>query len=119
MIIVGVSYKLRTHYRVKNVSICDYNITREVVHSIHEEHYKTSGGKYRRSVTVHNYAVRFENGAEWRVPQEVYAWSERLRMSGRGVHESTHRGDTMLIVTDKRTDKIVMAYNTEIFEYKN
>jgi len=120
LIIVGVANRLRTQYRLKKVAIYDYNITCAVVHSIHGEHYKASGGgKYRRSVNVHNYAVRFENDTEWRVPQEVYAWSDRLCMSGRGVYESTHRGDTMLVVTDKRTDKIIMAYNTEIFEYKN
>lgn len=120
LIIVGVSYKLRTHYRVKNVSICDYNITHEVVHSISEEHYKAdTGGKRRRIEQIDNYIVHFESGKEWRIPKQNYVWHERLRASDRGVYETTHRGDTMLIATDKRTDKIVMAYNTEIFEYKN
>ena len=77
-----------------------------------------------KTALTHEYDITinarfFENGKEWRVPKENYAWNERFRMSDLGVYKSTHRGDTMLAVTDKRTDTIIVAYNTEIFEYKN
>ena len=120
LIIFGIANYLRVKYRIKNVSICNYDVTREVVNRISEEHYKAdTGAKRRRTEQIDNYIIHFENGKEWRVPKENYAWNERLRMSALGVYKSTHRGNTMLIATDKRTDKIVMAYNTEIFEYKN
>ena len=120
LIIFGIAEHCRARNRIKNVTICDYNITHEVVHSISEEHYKAdTGGKRRRIEQIDNYTTHFESGKEWRIPKQNYVWHERLRASDRGVYETTHRGDTMLAVTDKRTDTIIVAYNTEIFEYKN
>ena len=120
LIIFGIANYLRVKYRIKNVSICNYDVTREVVHSISEEHYKAdTGGKRRRIEQIDNYTTHFESGKEWRIPKQNYVWHERLRASDRGVYKTTHRGDTMLAVTDKRTDTIIVAYNTEIFEYKN
>lgn len=120
MMIVGIVNNLRIKYRMKMVSICDYNITTEIVYSISEEHYEENiGVKSRYTVQRDNYTIHFESGKEWRIPKENYNWHERLRMQDLGVFHSTHRGDTMLVVTDKKTDRIVMAYNTELFEYKN
>ena len=94
----------------------------ETVHSITEEHYRTETGgsiRHRRTEQVNNYIVRFENDKSWRVPKELYNWNERLRCQDLGVYNTTHRGDTMIVVTEKSTGKIAVAYNTNIFEYKN
>ena len=115
------------HYRLKNqikkVSINDYDITTEVVHSIAEEHYRAErgGGRRhrRRTEQIDNYSIRFESGKIWRVPQENYAWSERLRSSDLGVYNSTHREDSMIVVTKRASGDVVMAYHADIFEYKN
>ena len=115
--------------RFKKWSIHDYDVATEVVHSIDEEHYLTyydhrrKVGKRRgglvRTVPVNNYSIRFENGKIWRVPKELYCWNERLRMQDLGIYRTTHRGDTLIVVTKKDTGKIVVAYHTEFFEYKN
>ena len=34
-----------------------------------------------------------------------------------GIRNSTHRGDTMIVITEKNSGKIVVAYNTEFFDY--
>ena len=108
--------------QIKNVIISNYDITSEIVHSTDEEHYRAERGgsvRHRRTEQIDNYIIRFESGKVWRVPKELYSWNERLRMQDRGVCNSTHRGDTMIIVTEKSSGEIVVAYNTEIFEYKS
>ena len=118
----SIFYHFRLKARIKSVRINDYYITAEIVHSISEEHYRAETGgsvRHRRTEQVDNYIVRLENGKVWRVPKELYCWNERLRMHDVGVFNSTHRGDTMMVVTEKRSDKIIVAYNTEIFDYKN
>ena len=113
---------VRLKNRVKNITINNYDITVETVHSITEEHYRAETGgstRHRRTEQVDNYIVRFENGKDWRIPKELYNWDERLRRQDLGVYNTTHRGDTMIVVTEKNTGKIVVAYSAEYFEYKN
>ena len=126
LIVFFICFAIFKHFRlkneIKNVTINDYIITTEVVHSTAEEHYKAETGgsvRHRRTEQINNYIVRFENGKSWRIPKELYRWNERLRMQDRGVYHTTHRGDVLIVVTEKATDKIVVAYHTDIFEYKN
>ena len=119
-IIYCVFYFFRLKNRIKNVTINDYAITTETVNSIDEEHYRARGaGKHARSKRIDNYIIRFENGKAWRIPKELYRWSDDLRMSDFSIHGSTHRGDVFKVVTKKDTCDIAVAYNTNIFEYKN
>ncbi len=129
--IIGISifHHFRLKNQIKNVMINDYDITAEIVHSIAEEHYRAEIGgsvaeiggsvKRRRTEQINNYIIRFESRKVWRVPKELYSWNERLRMHDVGIFNSTHRGDTMIVVTEKNSGKIVVAYHTEIFEYKS
>ena len=113
---------LRLKNQIKNVTINDYIITTEVVHSTAEEHYKAETGgsiRHRRTEQINNYIVRFENGKSWRIPKELYRWNERLRKHDSDIYHTTHRGDTLIVVTKKDTGEIVVAYHTDIFEYKN
>ena len=122
LIVYSIFNHIRLKNRIKNVTINNYYVTTEIVHSITEEHYRTETGgsiRHRRTEQVNNYIVRFETGKDWRIPKELYNWDERLRWQDMGVYNTTHRGDTMIVVTEKNTDKIVVAYNTDIFEYKN
>ena len=66
---------VRPKNRVKNITINNYDITMETVHSITEEHYRTETGgsiRHRRTKQVNNYIARFENGKNWRIPKELY-----------------------------------------------
>lgn len=122
LIAFAVVHSILFQYRIKHVSVRDYEITTEVVHSISEEHYRAERGgriRHRRTEQINNYNIRFENGKIWRIPKELYAWSERLRKQDLGIYQTTHRGDHLLVVTKKDTGKIVVAYHTELFEYKN
>ena len=121
MAIVG---RIRLKHRIKHVSIADYEITTETVHSIDEEHFKVERGggairRYRSTETVNNYYIRFENGKIWHLPKELYAWNERLRRGDMGIFNATHRDDRMIVVTKKDTGEIVVAYHTDIFEYSS
>ncbi len=112
----------RLRNKTKNININDYIISTEIVHSVDEEHYEAV--KYRRTGArrreqTDNYIIRFESGKSWHVPKELYGWDERLRMRDGRIFNSTHRGDAMIVLTEKRSDKIVVAYNTEIFDYND
>lgn len=109
-------FRLKRH--IKNVSIDDYEIKTEVVANTTEESYVKKGPKWH-SKRVNNYTIRFENGESWRIPEDNYPWSKERRMSGFAIFQSTHRGDVFMVVIKKDTGKIVVAYNTEFFEYKN
>ena len=106
----------------RSVNVNDYEISRETVHSVSEETYKADAGgtlNRRRTEIRNNYTVIFESGKIWRIPaKENYAWNERLRTQALGIYRSTHKGDTMIAVTKKDTGKTVMAYNSDLFEYK-
>ena len=126
LIVFLIGYRLFDHFllknQIKNVTIDDYDITIDVVSSTDEEHYMVTidSSVVRRCIDeVHNYIIHFENGKSWRVPKELYGGKDRLWMQDRGIYNSTHRGDTMITVTEKNTGNIVIAYNTNIFEYKN
>ena len=112
----------RLKNKIKNVTINDYIITTEVVHSTSEEHYKAETGRsihHRRTEQINNHIIRFESGKSWRIPKELYSWNERLRQCDGSIYNTTHRGDRLIAVTEKSTGKIIVAYHIEVFEYKN
>ena len=101
----------------KKITVNDYQITQETVNCVVVETYINKRSRYR--YTRYNYLVRFENGKTWAIPTENYAWTENHRMYGSEVLQATHCNDTMIVVTNKRNGKIVMAYNTDTFTYAN
>ena len=103
-------------HRIKNLSMDDYEIKTDVISHTESEHYKTEAPRGRKRVD--NYTLYFESGACWRIPPEIYCWSERKRSSGRGIHQNAHRGDIFTVVLNKNTGEIAMAYDTEFFTYK-
>lgn len=119
----GVVHYSRLRRRIRNVTISDYDITTEIVHSTDEEHYRAeaAGNRlgHRHTEQINNYVIRFENGKVWYVPKQLYSWSERLRMTDSGIRNSTHRGDPMIVVAEKGSGEIVVAYHTELFKYRN
>lgn len=122
LVVGSIFHHFRLKSKIKNVRINDYDITEEIVHSTDEEHYKAEAGgsiRHRRTKPVDNYIIRFKSGKVWRIPKELYCWNERRRMHDVGIFNSTHRGDTMIVITTKKSKEIVVAYNTEIFEYKS
>lgn len=118
----GLFHHFHLKSQIKRLTVNEYEVTEEIVHSTDEEHYRAEAGGtvgHRRTEQINNYSIRFENGKIWRVPKELYCWNERLRMHDVGIFHSTHRGDTMVVVTKKSSGKIVIAYHAEIFEYKS
>ena len=106
-------------YKARQVSIDGYEITVQTLHSKDCERYVMRGsGRYGRVKTVYNYTWRFENGQSWRLPQRIYLWSDLYSLAHARVHESIHRGDSMLVVTKKDGGDVMVAYPTEIFEYR-
>ena len=107
----------RYYLENKKIVLNDYQITQETVNCVIVETYVEKRSKYK--YTRHNYFVRFENGKIWAIPADNYAWTEKHRMSFGEIYQNTHMEDTMIVVTKKRSGKIVMAYNTDTFTYVN
>ena len=103
-------------HRIKAISMDDYEIKTDVISHTESEHYKTEAPRGRKRVS--NYTLYFESGAYWCIPPEIYCWSERKRSSARGVHQTAHCGDVFIVVLNKNTGEIAMAYDTEFFTYK-
>ena len=112
-ILSPIILKFKTH----RVKIDDYAIKNEIVYGLREEHFTSREGKHRRP--VHNYIIRFENGKSWRIPKDNYLWRDDCPMFDSLVYKEVNRGDTMIVVTKKKNGKVVMAYSTKIFQYKD
>lgn len=115
---------IRQKNSIKKVSIDDYEVKKECVSHIKEESYRTDHKMYinpmfRKIHTAHVYIMHFENGKTWNMPKSNYKWSGECPMSDIMIYQTTHRGDLFWTVTEKATDKIVMAYPAEYFEYKD
>ena len=114
----------RKQKSINNVSIENYEIKAECVSFVKEEIYSTDH-KIHLSPTVKKihtaqiYIMFFDNGNTWNIPKNNYAWSGEFPMSDDFIYKNTHFGDIFWTVTEKNTGKIVVAYPTEYFEYKN
>lgn len=106
-------------HKRKSFCIDDYEVAIAALSHTEEEHYKQSRGvRVRRGRKVNNYTLWFENKRSWRVPKHNYTWSKEHEMSDLAIFQSSHRGDIFIVVINKISCNIVMAYNTEFFEYK-
>ena len=114
----------RKQKSINNVSIENYEIKAECVSFVKEEIYSTDH-KIHLSPTVKKihtaqiYIMFFDNGKTWNIPKNNYAWSGEFPMSDDFIYKNTHFGDIFWTITEKNTGKIVVAYPTEYFEYKN
>ena len=111
----------RLKKQIKMVTIDDYDITKETVSSTSEEHFRADAVgslRHRHTEKIDNYTVHFDNGKSWRIPKELYRWDDRLRMRDADICSSIHRTDTLIAVTKKETGEVVVAYNTNVFEYR-
>ena len=102
----------------KTLSFDDYCVNTEKVRDTAEETYITGGLRLPRMREVSNYTITFENGKSWRVSENNYSWSKEYPMKALGVYHTAHKGDLMYVVTKRSDGKIVMAYHTDYFEYK-
>ena len=123
VVYLAVDY-FRKQKSINNVSIENYEIKAECVSFVKEEIYSTDH-KIHLSPTVKKihtaqiYIMFFDNGKTWNIPKNNYAWSGEFPMSDDFIYKNTHFGDIFWTVTEKNTGKIVVAYPTEYFEYKN
>lgn len=109
---------LKIKHQIKNVRMEDYEISTDTLSHKEHDSYVVKGPTYH-SHRVNLYTLNFESKKTWRISPKNYTWSERNSMSDFGIHESSHRGDSFITITHKKSGKIVMAYHTDIFEYKN
>lgn len=102
----------------KRISVNDYDISTSVVRSTDAKRnvYGARDKMHLKYDLLYGY-IYFENGKKWRIPIQNYLWSENA-MSDWGIYENTHRGDEFITVSKKKTGKIVVAYNKNLFEYK-
>ncbi len=115
---------LRKQKSIANVSIENYEIKTECVSLVKEEIYSTDHKIHLNSTvkkihTAKAHIMLFDSGKTWNIPRDNYSWSGECPMSGDFIYKNTRFGDVFYTVTEKQTDKIVVAYPVEYFEYKN
>lgn len=101
--------------RQKRFCIDDYRVAKATVVDRSEEHYVARSR--HRSRIVYLCHVEFDNGEIWLIPKDNFAWSEQAR-SAPFLYSIAEPGKTFWIVQRKDTGKIVVAYPTELFTYR-
>ena len=109
---------IMAHLRIKNVSVSDYEIKCDSVSHKSDETYRKRYSQYN-SRTINNYTICFTDSGEWRVPKQNYLWLGEYSKSDFSVFENTHRDDGYIVVVNKSTGKIAVAYSLNMFEYKD
>ncbi len=62
--------------------------------------------------------LQFSNNGRWELEGNYYSWSDKYKMSGTGICNTSVSKDIFYVVLYKNTKKVVMAYNTKFFDYK-
>jgi len=121
IVIVVVSAILLRKHEQNNVRMDNYEVSTEVMSHVEIETYEQRESSrrsiVRRYITITNCTLHFENGKSWRIPKKIYTWSEYLQMSDESLCASSDCGDTFIVVTEKRSGNIAMAYPTKLFRY--
>ena len=101
-----------------NVRLENYEVVSEVLsHKTEDKHREWVNKHCKKDVSV--FTLYFENKKSIRIPEMNYTWSPIRQMSDFSLFNISHRGDEFIIVLNKKTGKIVMAYPAKYFEYKN
>lgn len=119
---------LREKARRQYVLGGNYDIGRETVYSLDEEHFERKDRMrtlflpnslnvfLRREVNC--YTVRMESGKVWRIPKKLYTWTKRQGITNEATYAALHRGDEMITVSERGTGVILIAYAVRLFSYK-
>lgn len=121
LIVYCVFINLRIRHKVKKVRIENYEVTTAtLLHSVDESHWEEEVSRQgsRHRVWVSYYVLRFEEFGYWLIPKDNYLWSGELPMGDGYIYENSHRGDKFIVVIEKKTKRVVMAYHTDLFEYR-
>ena len=109
---------VRLKNRVKNITINNYDITMETVHSITEEHSRRETGgsiRHRRTEQVNNYIVRFENGKIAKVPLTSYETKTNRKKLANAFYEKVPIADTQVESTNVSASKILSNFENLTF----
>lgn len=116
LLIAFIYSRYRLKRSIRDVSINDYTVTTDTVSHTEQEKYVNKNGRCGRVVC--NYNLYFQNGKAWRIPKDNYLWSEERPMSDLAIFDSAHCGDTFVVVAEKDSGRIIVAYSTEFFKYE-
>ena len=107
--------------KAQALSLENYDITTAVLSSVALEEYtkRSVTRQYGMSREVKNYALHFEGGKSWRIPERCYRWRKEGRLSDLYIYENSHRGDVFTVVTHKKTGQCVAVYSHKLFDCKS
>ena len=75
---------------------------------------------YNRYGITTEHHLFFSGYGEYVIPPENYTWSQNFNMSDKSVYNCSTCGDEFYLVLSKpHTGKILLAYNTKMFEFEN
>ena len=119
ILLYGTAFLLWERRRLKSICLEDYEVIRAVLSSKEGENYKQMRGRHFLSRrTVVRYLLHFEGGATWDIPDKLYPWSTENKTGSYFIYENAHRGDGYILVTEKQTGRVAVAYPEEYFTYR-
>ena len=103
---------------MKKVRLQDYEITTDFVSEAADESFFVKTAPLSSGRHVQYRVLRFKTNGKWWIPEQNYLWSERNSMSDGDLLAHSHLEDEFIVVIEKKTKRIVVAYSTKVFEYK-
>ncbi len=103
--------------KTKRITLSDFEITKQILSHKSSESFKVETGgsvSHRKTEQVDNYILYFEDGRSW----QLFDYNYSSYLSDYYVYTNCHRGDSFIVVSNKNTGKIVVAYHMDRFEYK-
>jgi hypothetical protein len=103
---------------MKKVRLQDYEITTDFVSEAADESFFVKRAPLSSGCHVQYRVLRFKTNGKWWIPEQNYLWSERNSMSDGDLLAHSHLEDEFVVVIEKKTRRVVVAYHTKFFEYK-
>ena len=114
----AIFFEVREKRRIKNIRPEDYEITCALLSHKEEEHYAQETARPFRRREVSRYLLHFEGGAVWDIPDKLYPWSEENKTGSYFIYENASRGAAYILVTEKKSGRVAVAYPEEFFTYE-
>ncbi len=120
---------LFTMYKIQKIDLDDYVIKQLTLsnkkHDNYYGYYRTNSflvDKTRAEGQINPvelYTLVFEKNLEWRIPERLYGWRDDGTFSSAFIYDNANEGEKYIVVINKKTGKIAVAYDTEYFSLNN
>ncbi len=107
---------IRRRIKIKEIKKGEFTVVRD-------EFLYEKQGELRKEATFYKGKyisyIEFATNGRWELDGSYYTWSDKYKMSGAGICNTSTAKDTFYVVLYNSNHKIAIAYNTKFFDYQN